>query len=77
MPGVAQVSFSVAGDGTIYTPQVVRSARDPLLDAAALTIVLTSAPLPPPPAFMLEGKRAVTATVPLAFSLPGLPPPSR
>jgi protein TonB len=70
MSGAATVRFSVAANGTIYTPQIVRASAEPLYNAAALTIVLSTAPLPPPPAFLLKNSQPVSLVVPIAFDLP-------
>ena len=70
MSGATTVRFSVAADGTIYTPQIVRASAEPLYNAAALTIVLSSAPLPPPPAFLLKDSQPMSLVVPIAFTLP-------
>jgi TonB family protein len=77
MSGTATVRFAVSASGAIYTPQVVRSSGEALFDAAALTIVLSASPLPPPPAVLLERDDPVPLQVPMVFVPPGAPPPPR
>lgn len=67
MEGTARVRISVARDGAVYTPQIERSSGEPLFDAAALAIVLRSAPLPPPPAFMIEEGNVAKVLLPINF----------
>jgi TonB family protein len=70
LSGTARVQFTVRGDGTIYTPQVVKSSAFPIFDGAALTIVLSAAPLPPPPAFLVQRN----GSIPLVQNIVFVPP---
>ncbi len=65
--GTALIRFSVGSNGAIYTPQIAGGAGEPLFDAAALTIVLSAAPLPPPPAVLLRDSGYTTLSVPISF----------
>ncbi len=67
--GVVLVRFMVGERGSIYTPQIMRGSGEPLFDAAALTIVLSAAPLPPPPPVLLRDSQYVELSVPIVFDL--------
>jgi protein TonB len=67
--GTVVVEFSMDAQGRPYTPQVQRSSGSPLLDAAALTTVLTAAPFPAPPAFLLNNDKLVTLGVPMNYRM--------
>ncbi|MFC4168685.1 energy transducer TonB [Teichococcus aestuarii] len=73
--GTVRVRFTVAENGGIYTPQIVSSSREPLFDAAALAIVLSSAPLPPPPAALVARGEPISLQVPITFIPPDAPRP--
>ncbi|MGY4800213.1 energy transducer TonB family protein [Teichococcus aerofrigidensis] len=68
--GRVLVKFSVHRDGRLYTPRVVEGSGSPLLDAAALTTVLNTSPLPPPPGFALEGGDHLSLQVPIVYRTP-------
>lgn len=72
--GTAMVRITVDGNGAIYTPQIARSSGYPLFDAAALAIVLSAAPFPPPPAFLVEREGTTTVSLPVRFVPPGARP---
>jgi TonB family protein len=74
LSGSARVHFTVRGDGTIYTPQVVKSSAYPIFDGAALTIVLSAAPLPPPPSFAIQQNGSVTLVQNIVFVPPNAIP---
>jgi TonB family protein len=69
MSGVTTIRFLVGERGAIYTPQIQRGSGEPLFDAAALTIVLSAAPLPPPPPVLLRDKPYVEMVAPINFEL--------
>jgi TonB family protein len=72
--GVVLVRVTVRADGRIYTPQIEKPSGYPLFDAAALAIVFSASPLPPPPSFAVEEKGFATAMVPIIFTPPGARP---
>ncbi|MBX6328885.1 MAG: TonB family protein [Pseudolabrys sp.] len=47
--GVAELAFSVDRAGGVHDARVVRSSGSALLDRAAVDLVISAAPLPPPP----------------------------
>lgn len=70
--GAVTVRFTVNASGRIYTPQIEQSSRHPIFDAAALTIVLSSSPLPPPPAFLVERSATTSMILPVVFAPTGV-----
>jgi len=73
--GSVTVRFTVSESGAIYTPQITRTSHEPLFDTAALTIVLSAAPFPPPPRFLIEQDGPPSLSVPINFVPPGAPRP--
>jgi TonB family protein len=63
--GAVTVRIDIDRDGRIATPIVTKSSGSPLLDAAALTLVLTANPLPPPP--MPDGQDRAAVLLPVVF----------
>lgn len=73
--GTVHVRFSVASSGAIYTPQVMQGSGYPIFDSAALMIVLSASPLPPPPAFLLNADGALSLRQRISFVPPAASPP--
>lgn len=69
MSGTTTIRFLVGERGAIYTPRIERGSGETLFDAAALTIVLSAAPLPPPPPVLLRDKPYTELILPIAFEL--------
>jgi outer membrane biosynthesis protein TonB len=69
LEGQVTVRTSIDARGHSYTPHVIRTSHEPLLDAAAITIMLSSVPLPAPPAFLLTNRSIVTLDVPMRFAI--------
>jgi protein TonB len=65
--GRVLVRFTIARDGRILDPAIVRSSGYPLLDAAALRMLRDGSPVPPLPRWY-AGDRA-TLTMPVDFSI--------
>ncbi len=49
LEGVVEIAFTIDPDGRVSQPEVISSSRHPVLDQAALGMVLRLGSLPPPP----------------------------
>ncbi|QNT68385.1 energy transducer TonB [Defluviicoccus vanus] len=65
LPGRAEISFTVTGDGTLLGARIAGSSGNTELDRLALLAVQAAAPLPPPPAAL--GTQPLTFTLPFTF----------
>lgn len=61
--GVAVVSVTFAGNGSVSSARLIASAGNAALDAEAVAVMHRAAPFPPPP-----GGQAITQTIPLNFN---------
>lgn len=61
--GVAVVTVTFAGNGSVTSAQLVRSSGNAALDAEAVAVMYRAAPFPPPP-----GGQALSQMIPLNFN---------
>ncbi|GAB6843666.1 protein TonB [Methylorubrum rhodinum] len=61
--GVAVVSVTFSGSGSVISAQLVRSSGNAALDGEAVAVMHRAAPFPPPP-----GNQVITQLIPLNFS---------
>ncbi|MGW5959491.1 energy transducer TonB [Methylorubrum thiocyanatum] len=61
--GIAVVSVTFSGSGSVASAHLVRSSGNAALDAEAVAVMYRAAPFPPPP-----GNQAITQVIPLNFS---------
>lgn len=64
-PATAQVSFTVAHDGTLVSKAIAKASGDPAVDQEALLMLDRAQPFPPMPAAMTEP--ALSFSLPLRF----------
>jgi protein TonB len=65
--GVAMVHFSIARDGTVLAPRLLRGSGSVMLDQEALALLRRVSPLPPLPPAMPGAQASVV--VPIGFDL--------
>lgn len=65
--GVVTVQFTIARDGAVQNSRIKRSAGFPMLDAAALQLLVKASPLPPIPDHM--ARETLTLAIPIEYSL--------
>jgi TonB family protein len=64
--GVANLAFTLDRNGKLVSSRIVKSSGSPILDAEALDLIKRAAPLPPPPADIVDSD--LSFIVPIHFS---------
>lgn len=63
--GTVVVGMTLDDAGRMFTPIVKQSSGDPMLDTAALALMLAANPFPPPP--LPSGRKRVTVELPVSY----------
>lgn len=64
--GTVLVGVTLDGEGRMFTPIVKQSSGDPMLDTAALALMLAANPFPAPP--LPSGRNRVTIELPVSYT---------
>jgi periplasmic protein TonB len=65
--GIVNLSFSIDRQGHVLNSQIIKSSGSAVLDAEALSLLTRAAPLPAPPAAVLDSD--LTFVLPIRFGL--------